>query len=388
MNKFVQGLALNIYIMKILIAHAYAGIGHKKAAEAIAKALAGFKKCDVEVVDALDYTNALFKFSYPRVYLFLINRAPFLWGCLYYFFDLKIIDVFVAPLRRVFHDLQARRFIRFVLEKKPDVVICTHFLPAEVVSGLKRKGVFKGNLVTVVTDFLAHSFWLARCSDYFIGAIDRTKKDLVRRGVEEDTVKVLGIPCDPVFSISKGRDQLIEKLGLAEGFFNLLIMGGGFGTGPVKEIVNSISNLKKDIRVRLQIMVICGRNKKLLEDLNRVMLDIDVKMSVFGFMDNVDEFMESSDCIITKSGGLTVSESLSKKLPMIIIKPIPGQETRNCKALTGYGTALRANSVSQVIEHVKDLVSYPEKIIGMKARINLLSYPDAARDIAGFVRGL
>ena len=367
--------------MKILIAHAYAGIGHKKAAEAIGKALLD-SGAQVEVVDTLDYTNSFFKFSYPRVYLFLINRAPFLWGCLYYFFDFRLADFFCAPVRRFFHVLQAARFIRFVIEKKPDVIVCTHFLPAEVVSALKKKNLFNGKLITVITDFLPHSFWLALRSDYFIGAIEKTKRGLMRRGIEEERIKILGIPADPVFSISKGRKSLIEKLGLKEDYFNLLIMGGGFGTGPVKEIVNTLSDLGSGIKNGLQIIVICGKNKALFEDLNKIGASSEIKMRVFGYMNNVDEFMEASDLIITKSGGLTVSESLSKKLPMIIIQPIPGQETGNCKILEGYGVAVRANTVGQVVDHVKRFLSAPEKIIGMKARINLLAYPDAAKDIA------
>jgi len=373
--------------MKILVAHAYAGIGHKKAAEAIGGALLD-SGAQVEVVDTLDYTNAFFKFSYPRVYLFLINRAPFLWGCLYDFFDFRLADFFFAPVRRFFHGLQASRFIKFVIEKKPDVIVCTHFLPAEVVSALKKKNLFNGRLVTVITDFLPHSFWLARRSDYFIGAIEKTKKELIGRGIKEERIKILGIPSDPVFSISKGRKSMIEKLGLRENCFNLLIMGGGFGTGPVKEIVNAISDPGSGVKNGLQIIVICGKNKALLEDLNKIRASSGIKLSVFGYMNNVDEFMEASDLIITKSGGLTVSESLSKELPMIIIQPIPGQETGNCKVLEGYGVAVRADTVGQIVDYVKHFVSAPEKIVDMKARINLLAYPDAAKDIADLTQNL
>lgn len=373
--------------MKILITHAYAGIGHKKAAEAVYEVLAHFKDVDATVVDVLDYTNAFFKFLYPSLYSFLINRAPFLWGFFYYLLDFNLVDIFLAPGRNAFHNYVARRFGQFVLKENPDVIICTHFLPAEVVSGLKRKNIFKGKLVTVITDFLPHSFWLARASDYFIVAVERTKKDLLRRGIEEGRIKVLGIPCNPVFSISKPRQALLEKLGLREGFFNLLIMRGGFGTSLMTKIVNGICSVEPEIKNRLQLVIICGNNKKLSEELKKIRAsEFGLGgLSVFGYMDNIDEFMEVSDCIITKSGGLTVSEALSKKLPMIVIQPIPGQETRNCKILVGYGTAVRVNSVKQTIDCVRDFIRFPERIIGMKARLGLLAYPDAAERIAEFV---
>ncbi|MFH1853838.1 MAG: glycosyltransferase [Candidatus Omnitrophota bacterium] len=373
--------------MKILIAHAYAGIGHKKAAEAVHNALSGLSGIDVQTVDTLDYTNAFFKFSYPRVYLFLINKAPLLWACLYYLSDFRPVDFFCAPLRRFFHNTEARRFVEFVLEEKPDVVLCTHFMPAEIISGLKKKDIFKGKLVTLVTDFLPHSFWMALGSDYFIAAIERTKKELMRRGINAEKIKVMGIPCDPVFSISKGRSEMIKKLGIKEGLFNLLIMGGGFGTGPVKETVYALSLEEEKIKKAIQVIVICGKNEKLYEELNSYRGALGMQLSAFGYMNNVDEFMETSDCIITKSGGLTISEALSKKLPMIIIQPIPGQETRNCRVLTGYGTAVRANNVKQVLANVRDFINYPERIIGMKTRSSLLSYPGSAKDIANFISG-
>jgi processive 1,2-diacylglycerol beta-glucosyltransferase len=370
--------------MKILITYAYAGVGHKKAAEAVFGVLSEGKN-EVKIVDALDYTNPFFRFSYPRVYLFLINRLSFLWGWLYYFFDLKSVDFFAAPLRAFFHALTCRALAEFIKSYDPDVIISTHFLPGEVVSGLKRKGLFKGKLITIITDFLPHAFWMAENTDCFIAAIDKTKKDLICRGVKEESVKVLGIPCEPKFSFSNGRKKIIEKLKLEHGFFNLLVMGGGFGTGPVREIIDSFTDISGDIKNKIQIMVICGKNKVLFEDLNRMKSGSGLNLRVFAYMDNIDEFMEASDCIVTKSGGLTVSEALSKKLPMIIISPIPGQETRNCEVLTDYGAALRAGKVTEIRSHVMDFIRFPEKITGMKAGIDLLYYPDSAKKIAEFV---
>ncbi len=371
--------------MKILITYAYAGVGHKKAADAVYGALLGLKGIDVENIDVLDYTNKFFKFSYPRVYLFLINRVPYVWGLLYYLLDFSLIDRFLAPLRGFFHNLQSKRFIKYILQKKPDLIISTHFLPAEVVSGLKKKNIFKGILITIITDFLAHSFWMNKNSDYFITAIEKTRRDLMKRGVGDNRIKVLGIPCESKFSVSKDRITLMKKLDLQEGLFNLIIMGGGFGTGPVKEIIYSICSLMPQIRERLQIIAICGKNKKLFKELNNAKSSLKVKLCVFGYMNNIDEFMEVSNLIVTKSGGLTATEALSKKLPMIIISPIPGQETRNCTILSGYGTAVRADTVNQVRDFVEDFITLPEKIIGMKTRINLLSFPDAAKNIAEFV---
>jgi len=383
-------------IMKILITYAYAGAGHKKAAMAIEKALADFSSCrgglnlpyktnEVKNIDVLDYSNAFFKASYPNVYLFLINRTPTLWGLLYYLLDARAVDFFMAPVRKFLHRLNCRKFIEFVKAENPDVVVSTHFLPGEIISGLKDRGEFKGRLINVVTDFISHSFWMARSSDYFIGAIQKTKADLLKRGIPEEKIKIFGIPCDPVFSISKAMENLTKQLGVDPGFFNVLIMSGGFGTGPMKEIITEINDMDSKIRDKMQLIAICGKNELLFHELSKMVQGLRVRLKTFGYMNNVDEFMEVSDIIVTKPGGLSISEALSKTLPMIIVQPILGQETRNCKILTGYGTAVKARNAKEVCGYIEEFAMSPEKMIGTRTRIKLLRYPDAAKHIASFV---
>jgi len=374
--------------MRILITYAYAGVGHKKAALAIEKVLAGHSGVEVKNVDVLDYTNDFFKVSYPSVYLFLINKMPTFWGLFYYLLDARIVDFFMAPVRRFIHRLNCKKFIEFVRAENPDVVVSTHFMPSEIISSLKEKGEFKGKLVNVVTDFIAHSFWMARSSDYFIGAIQKTKNDLLRRGVNLEKIKIMGIPCDPIFGVKKDKEMLMRQLGIEPGFFNVLIMSGGFGTGPIKEIVSEINNLDPETRDKIQLITICGKNEIAFHELSKMNQLLKVRVKVFGYMNNVDEFMEVSDIIVTKPGGLTISEALSKTLPMIIVQPILGQETRNCKILTGYGTAVKAKNTKEVCGYIEKFAASPEKMISTRTRIKLLRYPDAAKNIAEFVQKL
>lgn len=374
--------------MRILITYAYAGVGHKKAALAIEKVLVGHSGVEVKNVDVLDYTNDFFKVSYPSVYLFLINKMPTFWGLFYYLLDARIVDFFMAPVRRFIHRLNCKKFIEFVRAENPDVVVSTHFMPSEIISSLKEKGEFKGKLVNVVTDFIAHSFWMARSSDYFIGAIQKTKNDLLRRGVNLEKIKIMGIPCDPIFGVKKDKEMLMRQLGIEPGFFNVLIMSGGFGTGPIKEIVSEINNLDPETRDKIQLITICGKNEIAFHELSKMNQLLKVRVKVFGYMNNVDEFMEVSDIIVTKPGGLTISEALSKTLPMIIVQPILGQETRNCKILTGYGTAVKAKNTKEVCGYIEKFAASPEKMISTRTRIKLLRYPDAAKNIAEFVQKL
>ncbi|MFH1782710.1 MAG: glycosyltransferase [Candidatus Omnitrophota bacterium] len=371
--------------MNILIAHAYAGIGHKKAALAVESSLLGFKDAKVKTVDVLDYTNPVFKFLYPNIYLFLINKIPFLWGLLYYFFEIKIVDRLVSPVRGLVHSITARKFIDLIDKTQPDVILCTHFLPAEVVSRLKKKKRYKGKLYTVVTDFISHSFWMARYSDCFIVCLEETRNDLLRRGIKKEKIKVLGIPCDPKFSITKDRTQLIEKIGIEKDLFNILIMGGGFGAGPVEDIIDSLDKIEGILKYKLQMLVICGKNKVLYEKLNKKKGATDVNLKVFGFMDNIDELMEVSDLLISKSGGLTISEALSKNLPMVIVNPIFGQETRNAKLLAKHGVAVKIEHPKDIVTYLKELLVSPKKMQHIRSRMEHFSYKDASKRIADFI---
>jgi len=180
-------------------------------------------------------------------------------------------------------------------------------------------------------------------------------------------------------------ENLTKQLGVDPGFFNVLIMSGGFGTGPMKEIITEINDMDSKIRDKMQLIAICGKNELLFHELSKMVQGLRVRLKTFGYMNNVDEFMEVSDIIVTKPGGLSISEALSKTLPMIIVQPILGQETRNCKILTGYGTAVKARNAKEVCGYIEEFAMSPEKMIGTRTRIKLLRYPDAAKHIASFV---
>ncbi len=372
--------------MRILIAYASAGIGHRKAAEAIYKSFkVGFPSNEVYIVDSLDYSNIIFRWGYPRTYLFLINYLSLIWGFLYYLTDFKYLDSIFSWPRRAFHRLNGIGFEKFLLGLNPEAVICTHFFPSEVTAELKKDKRFGGRLITVVTDFRLHSFWVSREPDFFVVASDETKKDLLDRGIREERVKVLGIPVDPVFSETKLKEALLKRLDLRENFFNILLVSGGFGVGPIKELVLGFDRLKDRIGSELQLIVICGRNKRLFNELTLLQKRLRIENKIYPFVDNMDEFMQVSDIMITKSGGITISEALSKSLPMIIIRPILGQETRNSAILLQYGVALKANWVFGACRIVKSLIESSERLYGMRARSKVFAHPDAAMEIAKFI---
>lgn len=365
---------------KILIIYATAGIGHKKASMAVKKALDEMAPKDTEVtmIDALDYTNKFFKWSYLQAYLFMVNKLPTFWGVMYYLTDNFFVNMIVSRIRRLSNWMNSGKLIKYINETRPDVIISTHFFASEVVGDLKNCPKCGVRLITVVTDYKLHSWWVAPCTDYYVVASQEAKDGLIEWKVSPDKIKVLGIPIEPVFSKKLDRKEIFDKTGLHDGIFTVLVIGGGFGVGPIEGIVKEIGKMSG----KVQMVVICGHNAELVSKIEALKNTLSCDIKTLGFVDNVYEYMEIADVLISKSGGITVSESLAKELPMIVIAPIIGQETRNCDFLVKHHAAFRISRVEELGGIVEDLVRHPENAKSMKESIRLVKKPMACFDVA------
>lgn len=365
---------------KILIIYATAGIGHKKASLAVKAALDEIApgSADVSIIDALDYTNAFFKWSYLKAYLLMVNKLPTFWGLSYYITDNRYVDILISFLRRVNNWANSRKLERHLAETQPDVIVSTHFFASEVISDLKKRGLCRSKLITVVTDYRLHAWWVADDTDMYVVGGEDAKKDLLEWKVPEDKIRVFGIPVEPVFSKSHDAMAILQKSGLAEDKFTILVVGGGFGVGPIAEIIRIAGSISGDI----QIIAVCGHNETLVRQLEAVKGALKADLKILGFVNNVYEYMEIAEVLISKSGGITVSESLAKELPLIVISPIIGQETRNCDFLIDHKAALRLSGVGELKGALEYLHSHPEKIRQLTEAIKLIKKPDACYDVA------
>ncbi len=364
----------------ILVAYATAGIGHKKAALAVKKALDELQALDTRafLIDALDYTPPLFKWSYLQLYLLAVNKFSTLWGFMYYLTDNFYVNLVVSRLRRFNNWLNSKELRRFLIYSKFDVIVATHFFVSEVAADLKKKGLIKSRLVTVVTDFRLHSWWVSGFVDTYVVSNHDAESDLLKFGTNPSKIKVMGIPVEPVFSKSQDKGKLRHDFELEEGVFTILVVGGGFGVGPIEGIVKIICGIEKPF----QLIVVCGHNEELVKRMENLKTASKARMKVLGFVNNVYEYMEVSDILISKPGGITVSESLTKELPMVVISPIPGQETRNSDFLLRHNAAIKIESLDQLKDTVSGLISDPEKIRNLKEAIRKIRTPNASSDIA------
>ena len=356
---------------KWLIIYASAGQGHRRAAEALYNYIQNnLNDIEVKIIDALDFTNLLFKNLYKDGYAFLVKNLSFLWKISYIFSNFR----FSRIIRFLVNRINTKRLENFIIEYQPNIILTTHFLPQEVVSYLKKRKVIKSKLIVIITDFSPHIFWISPFVDMYMVGLPDTKDKLLALGIEEDKILITGIPVDLKFSFAQDRAGLYKKFDLKD-TFTVLIVTAGFGLGPIERLVKA---LYKDF----QLIVICGYNQKLFKKLKKKYPQV----KVFGFVENIDELMELSDIIITKPGGLTISEALIKELPMIFISPIFGQETENIKIIEKYGVGKEFKSVSRIKEFILECRDDPEKLPLMRKKISFIRKPYAVKEIVDALR--
>ncbi|UCH12235.1 MAG: galactosyldiacylglycerol synthase, partial [Candidatus Omnitrophota bacterium] len=231
-----------------------------------------------------------------------------------------------------------------------------------------------------ITDFKLHLFWLSKYVDNYIVEADNTKQELVSRRIDENKIKVCGIPIDKKFSVEKDKEEIIRRLRVGKYNFIILVMGGGLGVGPIREIVIQLQHLEADC----QILVVCGHNKTLFKKLSALKTKFIKPTFIYGFCNNMDEIMFLADIMVSKVGGMSSSESLASQLPIIAIAPIPGQEMRNAKFLLDNGVGFKIKKPKEVISVVSNLLSDESRFLKIKEKIAKLAKPKAAEDIARF----
>jgi processive 1,2-diacylglycerol beta-glucosyltransferase len=260
------------------------------------------------------------------------------------------------------------------------VVLCTHFLPLEVLGGVKsRNGAQQPFVVCVVTDFEAHALWMEPVVDLYCVAADETKARLVARQVDRDKVVVTGIPIGARFSARIDGGAVRRRFGLRDDLPVVLVLGGGFGMGPMAEILESLDSVEREF----QTVVVAGRNLTLRREL--AAHDRRHPTHVLGFVSNMHEMMTVADLIISKPGGLTTAEALALGKPLFILNPIPGQETANSDFLLERGAAAKANRIEDVPFRIDRLLG-SARLTEMAASARTLGRPDAAPTICAAVR--
>jgi processive 1,2-diacylglycerol beta-glucosyltransferase len=365
---------------RILILHASVGSGHERAAAALADAFARKQAGEVQVEDTLAYGSRVFRRAYTQSYLDLTAHAPALWRLFYE--GTNVHDPEWAEITNRIRSLVERpggiHLGRLVKRFAPDAIVCTHFLPIELLLRLKRRGRLPQPIYCVVTDVVAHCFWATPAIDGYFVASTLTREQLIALGVAPAIIHVSGIPVDPAIAEPKPVVEARIWHGFPIDQPLISLFGGGMDVERVRLMVMGL--LARNIPGTLA--VVAGRNAALAEALADLSDGPTLHLRSLGFISYVDDLVAASDLVITKAGGLIVSEVLARGTPLLLIDPIPGQEEWNADYVVSAGAGIQLRLVELVPLAVEWLLGQPERLALLRRCAQAIGRPRAALDIA------
>jgi len=387
---------------KVLIMSASTGGGHNRAARAIKEELESRTidnmpiECDI--IDSLKLVNNTMDKVISRGYEKSALYTPKAYGSVYRFSETSIAsrnEFKTNPLT----SLMAMKFKHLLNDSKPDLIIGTHPFPMIALSTLKKNNTLHSlsrsesfhksskvdipPMISVLTDYTTHSTWIQNEIDYYIVGHEYVKELLVYEGVNTEKVKAFGIPVEKSFLSHRDRETVLTELGLSPKKLTVLLMGGSFGAGNIKETLEDLISIDRDF----QILVITGRNEHLKDKLSK-MLDSTVhskNICLLGYTNKMNDILASIDVLISKPGGLTTTEALLNDVPMIVPYFIPGQEEENLDFLTNCGAALRTTKKYSLPVLLKVLIDDPSRLDSLRKNIKSIRKFDSAVNISNLV---
>ena len=387
---------------KVLIMSASTGGGHNRAARAIKEELESRTidgmSIECEIVDSLKLVNNTIDKVISRGYEKSAIYTPKAFGSVYRFSETSIIsknEFKSNPLT----SLMARKFKYLLNDSKPDLIIGTHPFPMIALSTLKKnntirslskiENLHKSNnvnippMISVLTDYTTHSTWIQNEIDYYIVGHEYVKELLSYEGVKNEKIKAFGIPVEKSFLEHRNRDIVLKEFGLSPDKLTILLMGGSFGAGNIKETLEELLTIDRDF----QIIVITGRNEHLKDKLSKTLNSTvhNKNVCLLGYTNKMNDILASIDVLISKPGGLTTTEALLNDVPMIVPYFIPGQEEENLDFLTNCGAALRTTKKYSLPVLLKVLIDDPSRLDTLRKNIISIRKSDSAVNISNLV---
>ncbi|MBC2579888.1 MGDG synthase family glycosyltransferase [Clostridium sp. DJ247] len=369
--------------MKVLILSVSAGGGHSHAAEAI-KDYINFNSSssDIKIVDTLKYINPIIDKVVIGGYLKTLKVTPSLYGKLYTHSEgnYKLATIISSKLIKI----MTHKLLPLIDEFNPDILVCTHSFSTEMVSVMKSKYNVNIPSICIITDYYSHSTWLHPCIDAYVASNHDMIEDMISKGVSRSAIYNLGIPVRPSFLKTYDKFNTLEELNLSVHKPTILIMGGSLGMGSITNIYKNLNMIGKDI----QIIVITGNNKKLYSEILELTKSSPKETRVIGFTNEVNKYMQCSDLLLTKPGGLTITEALICEIPLGIFSPIPGQEEKNAQFLLRHNLAVNLSDINNCTMIIEDLLESKEKLNAMRENCSKFSKPYSGNDIFNLIDNL
>ena len=358
------------------------GEGHTAAAQAVSQAAVGrWPDADCYVVDSYRYASHVFHRVASNGYIGMVKMLPQLYR---YVYEQAERATKVSAFKAWLHHYTAINLRQYIEEMSPDVVVCTHAFPCGVMAEYKREFPDAPPVIGIVTDFVVHPFWIHKNIDAYAVATNAMKQSLVARGVAADSVRVTGIPIDHNFALPISKGAARDIIGIDRRRTTLLLMGGGLGIGPLEKALVALDDVSYDV----QTVVVVGKNERLQRRLADVAQRLRHPVVVRGFVGNVCDYMRAADVLVSKPGGLTSSEALASELPLVMLRPLPGQEERNTRYLQERGVGIRVQSSRVLAPAIDALLGDTAMMERMRRAARALAHPDAAQTITQIIARL
>jgi processive 1,2-diacylglycerol beta-glucosyltransferase len=362
---------------RVLILTASYGSGHNEAARSLATGFAARGAAATVVDHFRELVHPLFERASRRLYMALLRRAPVVWGAAYALGDWLPSD---SPLAFGVTRLGTARLAARLDALAPDAVVSVHATPAAAMAALAAEGRRLPPHTTVVTDFVAHSQWIARGLDRYCVADDEVGHEFVARGIPRARVVVTGVPLRPEFAQPVDAAAARRQLGIVGHGPVVLAMAGSHGNvGRLPDVVRALGRLPGPA----QGLVVAGRDAVLAERLRRLAAGAPTR--VLGYASDVRTLMGAADLLVTKAGGMTLAEAMAAELPMLLYGSLPGQERRNERFAARAGVALAARSRRELGRLLERALAEPGLLEHLRARIRRARRPDAAERIVDAV---
>ena len=366
---------------RVLILAAGIGSGHNIAAGVLESCFRAAPEVDaVQKLDVLESTNEVYRMLYDDGYFALVEAAPWLvgWG-----YDESDAPFRLAHWVSLWDRINTTATAKAIKAFRPDIVVCTHFLPTRLVSLMLTRGVLEAKLAVVTTDYDFQGLWLSSPFNHIFVAREETKAHMAAIGVPADRITVSGIPVRPGLEDAVNREAVLTRYGLRPDRPMLLISAGASGGPYTQTIVQQTLRMRNEF----QAVVVCGRNDQLKSQIEGLVAYNRDRYRVLGYTNDMPDLMRTASLFVGKPGGLSSSECMAAGLPMVLIHPIPGQEVRNSDFLLEEGAAVRCNYQTTVGYKIDQLLAEPDRITRMAECARQIGRPSAGPYITSAVLG-
>ncbi len=347
-----------------------------------AKALEEYFQKDLSIecktLDVFEHVNPVLGDSVQKGYLLSTKMLPKAYGTFYSLSEQRDTSKY-SSVGKLVKTILNKKLMQYLNDYDPDAIVATHIFSAIAISYLRKKYGMRAKSFAIITDFTVHPFWEDVDIDYYVTATDLLNYQALKKGYPLEKVKPFGIPILSKFAHAIPKQEARAQLGLADKF-TVLVMTGSMGYGS-----DVLANLEKmnSLAEDFQLITVCGNNRKLKKHIDEMPKQKDILN--YGFTDNINLLMDAADCIITKPGGLSTSEALAKRLPIIMLDPIPGQEDRNEEFMLNNGIALSVSKTFPIDEVLYQIIHFPWKLDMLRENMKYFSKPNSARDFAEFI---